>query len=144
MEEPRFANGGSAASIALVAPIWLQDALQVLLDGTSGVMLIASATDVDSLTLLEMERAPDFVLLDADRESQNAASEVGRITHLWPKTECVALVDNSGQIQLLKDAGASLILLKGATPQRLREVLQTLAEHKRSDNLTARPLTSQL
>ncbi len=128
VEEPQPVDGGSSASIALVAPIWLQDALQVLLDGTSGVMLIGSATDVD--TLLEMEEAPDFVLLDADRDSLVAVSEVERIIHAWPKTDCVALVDNPGQMPLLKQAGASLTLLKGASPQRLREVLQALAEQK--------------
>ncbi|MCZ6528978.1 MAG: hypothetical protein O6949_01420 [Chloroflexi bacterium] len=128
VEEPQPVDGGSSASIALVAPIWLQDALQVLLDGTSGVLLIGSATDVD--TLLEMEEAPDFVLLDADRDSLVAVSEVERIIHAWPKTDCVALVDNPGQMPLLKQAGASLTLLKGASPQRLREVLQALAEQK--------------
>ncbi len=130
VEEPQPVDGGSSASIALVAPIWLQDALQVLLDGTSGVMLIAIATDVDSLTMLEMEEAPDFVLLDADRENSVAVYEVERILHAWPKTDCVALVDNPGQMPLLKQAGASLTLLKGASPQRLREVLQALAEQK--------------
>ena len=128
VEEPQPVDGGSSASIALVAPIWLQDALQVLLDGTSGVMLIGSATDVD--TLLEMEEAPDFVLLDADRDSLVAVSEVEQIIQAWPKTDCVALVDNPGQMPLLKQAGASLTLLKGASPQRLREVLQALAEQK--------------
>ena len=91
-------------------------------------MLIGSATDVD--TLLEMEEAPDFVLLDADRDSLVAVSEVEQIIQAWPKTDCVALVDNPGQMPLLKQAGASLTLLKGASPQRLREVLQALAEQK--------------
>ena len=128
MEGPQPVDRGSSASFALVAPIWLQDALQVLLDGTSGVRLIAIATDV--YTLLEMEEAPDIVLLDADRDNSVAVSEVERIMHAWPKTDCVALVDNPGQMPLLKQVGASLTLLKGASPRRLREVLQALAEHK--------------
>ncbi|GMR10327.1 MAG: hypothetical protein BMS9Abin28_1148 [Anaerolineae bacterium] len=137
-------HGGSSASIALVAPMWLQDALQVLLDGTAGVKLIATATDVDSLTRQEMDGAPDFVLLDADRDNSVAVSEVDRIMQAWPKTECVALVDNTGQIQLLKEVGASLTLLKGASPQRLREVFQALAEHKHRSERATRPLTSRL
>lgn len=137
-------DGGSSASIALVAPKWLQEALQVLFDGTSGVLLIASATDVDSLIMQEMDAAPDFVLLDADRDNSVAVSEVDRIMQAWPKTECVALVDNTGQIQLLKEAGASLTLLKGASPQRLREVFQALAEHKLRSEFTTRPLTPRL
>lgn len=144
MEKPQRGDEGSSASIALVAPIWLQDALQVLLDGTSEVVLTASATDVDSLTLLEMERAPDFVLLDADRDSAIAVSEVKRINHAWPKTDCIALVDNSRQIPLLKEVGVSLTLLKGTSPQRLREVLQTLAEHKLRTENTIPPRNSQL
>jgi DNA-binding NarL/FixJ family response regulator len=94
--------------------------------------------------MLEMEEAPDFVLLDADRNDLAAVSEVEQITRSWPKTDCVAMVDNSSHFQLLKDAGASLTLLKGATPQRLREVLQALAEYKRRSKIAARPFTSQL
>ena len=121
-------NEQSSATIALVAPVWLQDALEVLLDGTEGLLLIASATNVDSLTMLEMESAPDFVLLDADRLNLMAVSEVQRIVKTWPRTSCVALVDNTDQIPLLKEAGASLSLLKGATPERLKGVLQALSE----------------
>ena len=123
---PRYAS----ASMALVAPMWLQDALQVLLEGTSGVALVATATDVDSLTMLEMESDPDFVLLDADRDSASAVSQVKQIKSTWRKAECVALVDNTGQMPLLKEVGVSLTLLKGASPQRLREVLEALSEHK--------------
>ncbi len=115
-----------------------------MLDGTQGVLLIASAENVDSLTKLEMERSPDFVLLDADRDSAIAVSEVKRITHAWPRTDCIALVDNTRQIPLLKDVGVSLTLLKGASPKRLREVLQVLAEHKRRTQITFRPKASRL
>ena len=110
--------------------MWLQDALQVLLDGTSGVVLVATATDVDSLTMLDLEGAPDFVILDAERDNDLARSQVNQIRRAWPKAECVVMVDNTGQMPLLKEAGASLTLLKGATPQRLREVLEALFEHK--------------
>lgn len=120
----------SAASIVLVAPVWLQDAMEVLLDGTTGVVLIASATDVDSLIMLDMVSAPDFVLLDANRDNLAAVSEVQRVMEAWPRTECVVLVEDSSQIQILKSAGASFSLLKGASPQRLREVLEALAENK--------------
>jgi len=143
-DEFQLADGASAATIALVAPPWLQDALQVLLDGTEGVLLVASATNVDSLTMLELEAAPDFVLLDADRVNLMAVSEVQRIMRTWPSTDCVALVDNPGQIPLLKAAGASLSLLKGATPRRLKGVLQALSEPVLGSESTGRSLTSRL
>jgi len=144
MENPESPSDKSSATIALVAPAWLQDALQVLLDGTQGVTLVASATNVDSLTMLELEKAPDFVLLDADQDNSTAVSEVKRINHAWPKTDCVALVDNTRQIPLLKDVGVSLTLLKGASPKRLREVLQVLAEHKLRSQISFRPMASRL
>ena len=134
----------SSSTIALVAPAWLQEALQVLLDGTQGVLLIASAENVDSLTKLEMEGSPDFVLLDADRDSAIAVSEVKRINHAWPKTDCIVLVDNTRQILILKDVGVSLTLLKGASPKRLREVLQVLAVHKLHSQIAFRPMASRL
>lgn len=132
-------NDKTSATIALVAPAWLQEALQILLDGTRGVLLIASSESVDSLTRLEMEGSPDFVLLDADRDSAIAVSEVKCINHSWPKTDCIALVDNTRQIPLLKDVGVSLTLLKGASPKRLRELLQVLAEHKLRSQTAFRP-----
>ena len=127
-----------------MAPIWLQDALQVLLDGTQGMLLIAGATNVDSLTMLELESAPDFVLLDADRVNLLAVSEVQRILRTWPRTTCVALVENTGQIPLLKEAGATLSLLKGATPQRLKGVLQALSEPKLGSESSSLPQASRL
>jgi AmiR/NasT family two-component response regulator len=122
----------------------LQDALKVLLDGTQGVLLIASATNVDSLTMMEMEATPDFVLLDADRVNLMAVSEVQRILKTWPRTNCVALVENTGQISLLKKAGASLSLLKGATPQRLKGVLQALSEPRLGSESSTLPQASRL
>lgn len=92
------------------------------------MLLIASATNVESLTILELKEAPDFVLLDADRTNLLAISEVQQILRTWPSTKCVALVDNTGQIPLLKEAGATLSLLKGSTPQRIKGVLQSLSE----------------
>ena len=127
-----------------MAPTWLQDALQVLLDGTQGVLLIASATNVDSLTMLELEQAPDFVLLDADRVNLLAVSEVERILRTWPRASVVALVDNTSQIPLMKNAGASLSLLKGATPQRLKGVIQALSEPRLRSESSARPMASRL
>jgi DNA-binding NarL/FixJ family response regulator len=127
-----------------VAPTWLQEALQVLLDGTQGMLLIASATNVDSLTMLDMKATPDFVLLDADRVNLMAVSEVQRIIKTWPRATCVALVDNTGQIPLLKEAGASLSLLKGATPQRLKGVLQALSEPMLGSESSTLPQASRL
>lgn len=116
----------------------------MLLDGTQGMLLIASATNVDSLTMLELESAPDFVLLDADRVNLLAVSEVQRILRTWPRTTCVALVDNTGQIPLLKEAGATLSLLKGATPQRLKGVLQALSEPRLGSESSTLPQASRL
>jgi AmiR/NasT family two-component response regulator len=137
-------NEDLVTTIALVAPTWLQDALVVLLDGTAGLLLVASATNVDSLTMLELDAPPDFVLLDADRINLMAVSEVERIIRTWPKTDCVALVDNTGQIPLLKEAGASLSLLKGATPQRLKEVLQALSEPRLENEYPAQSHSPRL
>lgn len=144
VENPISEKRRSSATIAVVAPTWLQDALQVLLDGTQGMLLIASATNVDSLTMLDLEAAPDFVLLDADRINLMAVSEVERILRTWPRTDCVALVDNADQIPLLKEAGVSLSLLKGATPQRLKGVLQALSEPRLGSESATRSLASRL
>ncbi len=104
--------------------------MQVLLDGTAGIVLTASATDVDSLVLLEMDVSPDFVLLYANQNHLAASAEVKQIAKLWPKTDCVVLVEEPKHFQLMKEAGASFVLLKGATPQRLREIIESLADLK--------------
>lgn len=136
VENPSQEVGGEGYfTIAVVAPSWLQDALEVMLEGTAGVRQIASASDVDSLVMLELESAPDFVILDANRRDEVAILEVRLLLTTWPKADCIVLVDDSRQISLTKGAGASLTLLKGASPQRLREVLQALAESRRGNRL---------
>lgn len=144
VDSPRLTKRRSSATIALVAPIWLQDALRVLLDGTQEMLLIASTTNVESLTRLELREAPDLVLLDADRTNLLAISEVQQILRTWPSTKCVALVDNTGQIPLLKEAGAALSLLKGATPQRIKGVLQALSEPRLGSESSTLPRTPRL
>ena len=126
-----------ASTIAVVAPRWLQDALEVLLDGTSDMQLVASATDIDSLILLDLDRTPEFVLLDAGLGDREAVEQVHQIVATWPGTDCIVLVDRSIQMTAVKEAGASLALLKGSSPQRLKEVLKALSEAKLRDHARA-------
>ena len=116
------------STIALVAPEWLQDALEVLLEGSSDLELIASSTDVDSLVLLTLPTNPDLVLLDTAIAEEAAIKEVQQIRVHWPHVTCVALVDRSAQMGPVKEAGADLTVLKGSSAQRLKEVLEALSK----------------
>ena len=106
-------------TIAAVVPVWLQDALAVLLKSDQLVRLGACTATIQTMLLLSLDRSPDVVLLDADEQDEKASSQVKQIKTVWPDSRCIVLVEQGGQQNLMQASGADEVLLKGVTPNQL-------------------------
>lgn len=103
--------------VAAVVPVWLQDALAVLLKSEQDVKLIACTATVQTLLLLSLEQAPDLVILEADDRDERASDLVRQIKAIWPASRCLVLVEHNRQRGLMQSAGADEVLLKGIPPK---------------------------
>ena len=108
-----------STTIAAVVPVWLQDALAVLLKSDRSVRLVACTATIQTMLLLSLDRSPDVVLLDADEQDEKASSQVRQIKTVWPDSRCIVLVERGNQQSLVQASGADEVLLKGITPNQL-------------------------
>jgi DNA-binding NarL/FixJ family response regulator len=106
-------------TVAAVVPVWLQDALAVLLKSEEDIKLVACTATVQTLLLLALERTPSLVILVADERDEQAAHQVRQIKAVWPASRCLVLVEQNRQRSLMRSAGADEVLLKGVLPQQL-------------------------
>jgi DNA-binding NarL/FixJ family response regulator len=106
-------------TIAAVVPVWLQDALAVLLKSEQNLKLIACTATVQTLLLLSLEQTPALVILEADERDERATDQVRQLRAVWPASRCLVLVEHNRQHTLMRAAGADEVLLKGLLPQQL-------------------------
>jgi DNA-binding NarL/FixJ family response regulator len=110
--------------VALVAPVWLREALLILLQSMRGVRLVASCPTVNELLAQTIPSVPDLVLIDAKRELEAACEQVSLLKTHWPDVHCIVLADHIRQQDALKSAGADRVLIKGAPPQQICAAIQ--------------------
>jgi DNA-binding NarL/FixJ family response regulator len=115
-------------TIAAVVPVWLQDALAVLLKSDQSVRLVACTATIQTMLLLSLGRSPDVVLLDAAEQDEKASSQVRQIKTVWPDSRCIVLVEHGGQQSLMQASGADEVLLKGASSEQLFTVIHRVAQ----------------
>jgi hypothetical protein len=113
-------------SVGVVSPAWLQEPLAVLLQATPGLELWAYTTSVQALLAWPAEDVPDLMLLYATDE--RAPGQVSRAKAAWPQAICIVLVEHLRHREDLLKAGADRVLLHGAAPGQLMDVLYSLAE----------------
>lgn len=106
-------------NVAIVAPVWLQNALLVLLHAQPDLKLVACTATVQVLLSLDLEQTPDLVILETDEQLERSEEQIGRIKTTWPGSSCIALIEESKERSLIQAAGADEILLKGAVPEQL-------------------------
>jgi DNA-binding NarL/FixJ family response regulator len=116
----------TTVTVGVVAPVWLQEPLAVLLQAAPGVELWAYSATVRALLSWPAEDSPDLMLLYATGE--RAADQASRVEAAWPRVRSIVLVEHLRQREDLLKAGADEVLLHGAAPGRLMEVLDSLVE----------------
>lgn len=126
-------------SVAIVAPVWLQNALIVLLHAETDLKLVACTATVQVLLSLDLEKTPELVILETDEQRERVEEQVGRIKTVWPTSSCIALVEHSKQKADLQAAGADVTLLKGVTPQQLMTAIRQLRKGNEDEGLNTFP-----
>lgn len=106
--------------VAVVAPVLLQNAFSVLLQAVPNMNLVVCST--------VQEQPPDLVLLDANKHDRQACNQVRQIKTSWPTTRLLVLIEYTRQQALVRAAGADVVLLKGASPKRLLNVIYQLRQ----------------
>ncbi len=126
MEEEKRDHVQGLTSVAIVAPIWLQNALLVYLHSAPELKLVACTATVPILLALDLQQIPDLIILEADKKSENAQNQVKRLKISWPASHIIALIQHSSQAALVQAAGAAEILLSGTAPEELMRAISRL------------------
>jgi DNA-binding NarL/FixJ family response regulator len=132
MKQNEFHGIERLTTVAVVAPVRLQDAYGTFLRAIPEVKLVACAATAQALLTLVVEQSPDLVLLEADGHDTQASDQVRRIKTVWPTARCIVLVEHTRQRALVQAAGAEVALLRGASPKRLLEVISKLRSADKS------------
>ena len=106
-------------SVAIVAPIWLQNVLTLWLQVVGKFELVTCSTTFEAQPL---ERTPDLVMFSASIDK--LGEQVQKIRATWPETHLVVLAD-AGQAEL-QTAGADVVLSKELSSKELLNVIHKL------------------
>jgi two-component system, NarL family, invasion response regulator UvrY len=121
---PETIEDRPCTKVIVVAPVWLKEALLILLKSAPGIQLVTSVVSVAELLEKPPKADPDLVLIDGKRELEQAFDQVSQVKARWPGAFCIILVDHIRQQGVLKAAGADQILVKGVSPQRLLSAIR--------------------
>lgn len=126
MPQDELSNHGAPTIVAIVASVWLQHALIVLLHAIPELKLTACTATVRVLLSLDLEQIPDLVVLDAYEQDERASDQLRRLKAAWPATRYIVLVEHNRQKALMRAIGADEVLLKGVSPGQLMGVIQKM------------------
>jgi DNA-binding NarL/FixJ family response regulator len=117
-EHPPFADAHGDRAVAIVAPQWLQDGLAVVIKTIPGVLLVACTGSIHILLSLDLERAPDVVVLAVDAPETKASDQIRQVKFVYPRTRLVVLIQEPAQSVKARAAGADETLLQGVSAER--------------------------
>lgn len=103
--------------------------IRSLLEGRSGVQIIAEADNGRDAAALVKKHAPDVVIMDISMRELNGIEATGQILAQSPGTRILILSMHSGEefVRRALKAGASGYLVKDSAPQELNLALEALA-----------------
>jgi DNA-binding NarL/FixJ family response regulator len=103
--------------------------LRAALDATSGIDVVAEASDGAEAVRLAIELAPDVVLMDLQMPELSGVDATRRILEARPETHILVLTmfDGDSSVFAAIRAGAKGFLLKGADQQDVERAIHTVA-----------------
>ena len=105
-------------TVAIVAPQWLQDGLAVVIKSIPGVRLVACTGSIHILLSLDLERAPDLVVLAVEAPETKASDQIRQVKFVYPCTRLVVLIQEPAQSASAHAAGADETLLQGVSGEQ--------------------------
>jgi DNA-binding NarL/FixJ family response regulator len=117
---------GPSISVAIVAPVWLQNALLVFLHSAPELKLVACTATVQVLLALDLEKIPELIILETDKRRERAQEQIKRLKAAWPASNLLALIAHKSLGALMQAAGADEVLVSGTAPEQLRLAISRL------------------
>jgi DNA-binding NarL/FixJ family response regulator len=114
------------STLIVARPGRLRDALSALLTTIPGLRIVGQADDGPSVLRMVAERHPTLVLLDSTLPDDEVKAVVRQIKAHWPQIRCIVLAGNPEQQQIVRNAGADEVLLKGYPAATLLASLEKL------------------
>jgi hypothetical protein len=117
---------GPPVNVAIVAPVWLQDALLVFLRSISELKLVACVATVQVLLSLDLEQTPELIILETDKKYGHAQEQIRSIKTAWPDSHIIALIPHNGLKPFIQAADVDEVLVSGVAPEQLRQTISRL------------------
>ncbi|HXV43447.1 MAG TPA: hypothetical protein VEC96_10310 [Anaerolineae bacterium] len=112
--------------VAIVAPVWLQNALLVFLHSAPELKLVACTATVTVLLALDLEQIPELIILETEKRREQAQQQIKRLRAAWPNSSIIALIQHNSLRALMQAAGADEVLVSGTAPELLRQAISRL------------------
>ena len=110
----------------------LQNGLQALVMSIPQVDIIGQVDDGSQALEMVREHHPDLVLLDTNLPNDEEWQVLEQIKALWPDIQCIVLADDVHQQREAATLGADIVLLKGFSPAKLAEIIETIVATEKS------------
>lgn len=120
MAEEKQEQLESSTYVAVVAPVWLQNALLVFLHSTPELKLVACTATVEILLALDLAQPPKLIILQTGKSYKHAQDQINRIKTAWPASNIIALVPHKSLEPFVHAVGADEVLDSEVAPEQLR------------------------
>lgn len=100
-------------ALIVARPGPLRNSLFALMASMPEIDLTAECKDLSALMSLGGQIKPDLILMEADFAEGQLALIIDFIKREWPSSRSMILVDEVGQQQEAREAGADVVLFKG-------------------------------
>jgi DNA-binding NarL/FixJ family response regulator len=116
----------ASTSVAVIAPVWLQHALLVFLHSAPELRLVACTATVQILLALDLGQTPELIIVETDKNYQQAQEQVREIKAAWPDSRIIALIAHKSLKRSVQAAGADEVLVSGTAPEQLKLAIARL------------------
>ena len=127
MDEEKREHPGPSTYVAIVAPVWLQNALLVFLHSAPELKLVACTATVPVLLALDLIQIPKLIILETDRRREQAQEQIRGLKAAWPDSRLIALIHHNSLRALMRAAGADEVLGSETAPEQLRLAISRLS-----------------
>ena len=124
--------GRDRYAVAIVAPQWLQDGLAVVIKTIPRLQLVACTGSIHVLLSLDLEHAPELVVLAVDLQVAKARDQIRQVKFIYPRARYLALIQEPAQNTDVRAAGADETLLQGASAEQFCVVVSRLINQNSS------------
>lgn len=113
-------------AVAIVAPQWLQDGLAVVIKTVPRLQLVACTGSIHILLSLDLEHAPDLIVLAVDVQDTKARDQIRQVKFVYPRARYLVLIQEPAQNAGVRAAGADETLLVGASAEQFYSIINHL------------------